>query len=81
MTQPVDPEFDPTIEWDEEVQVLVTVHVKARTNPEFFEKWYHREPKHAAMNAVWGGPESLERADGFADLIGEARIIDVEVYP
>jgi hypothetical protein len=66
-------------EWDEEISVLVTVRIKARTNPEYFEGWMGRTPLDLAKSAALSGSiNDLERADGWADLIGEAYVVDVE---
>jgi len=65
-------------EWDEEVQVLVTLRVKAKPNLEFFEGWLGRTPLDAAMTGAWRGGCTLDRVDGFADLNGEVDVIDVQ---
>lgn len=49
------------VEWDEEVSVLVTFRIKAKTNPDYFEGLEGRTPEHLAQSAAWRG----ELADRF----------------
>lgn len=68
--------YEPNEEWDITVQVTATVTVKARPNPDYFHGWEDREPEDAAVAAVLRGYINLASTDGFADLIGEAEVID-----
>lgn len=68
----------PPIEWDEEVELLVTVRVKASGQP---EADYGRTAGTAAMQAVLVGRSDLSRIDGYADLEGDADIIDIREWP
>lgn len=73
----VDETFDG---WDAEVTLIVTVKVTAQPNPDYFEGWLGRTPEDCAMSLLSRvGWEKLERMDGYADLIGEADIVDVSV--
>lgn len=66
-------------EWDEEVTLLVTVRVKAKPNPEYFEGWMERTPQDLAQTGVWTGFRDPEHTDGYADLIGELDVVDVSL--
>jgi hypothetical protein len=68
------------IEWDEEVELRVICRVKGKSNPEIYEGDYHRNAVDAARMSVWCGIHRLERIDGFADLIGDVDIIEVDEW-
>lgn len=75
---------DEELDWDEEVQLMVTLRVKAKKG-EHFEGWegysgQPREPWQAASTALVTGVHDLENLDGFADLIGEVDIVYVEEW-
>lgn len=75
-TTPPEPEWV----WDEEVEITVRVRVRARPNPEFFEGWDDRTPTGAAITAILSGRTNFESMDGYADLFGEAYILDADEF-
>lgn len=63
--------------WDKEIDVVVTIRVKAEPNPRLHEE-YGRTPEDLALdcaNRAYMG--SLSRADGWADMEGEAYAVGV----
>lgn len=78
MANELPPEFE-NGEWDEEFELTVRIRVKAKPNPDIYERSYGRKPIDYAMTALnCAGLRDAERLDGYADLIGEAYIVDVE---
>lgn len=66
-------------DWDEVVEVRAYVRVRARKSPEYFEGWQDRKPEHLAAQVVYQAGGRSENMDGFADLIGDAYVMEVEV--
>jgi hypothetical protein len=71
---------DEAFEWDEEVVLRVTMRVRAKPNPDFFEGLLGRTPEDAAYTAAWRGGMDLERTDGWADMLGEVDVVEVEAW-
>lgn len=67
-----------TIEWDEEVRLEVTMKVKAKANPEYFDGVLGRTPYDLAYAALITGRDDPARIDGFADLVGQVDIEFIE---
>lgn len=66
-------------EWDEQITVRVTFHVSAKPDPEQFNGLQGRAPSDAALSAGWTGGFTMGRRDGWADMIGEVDVVDVEL--
>lgn len=64
-------------EWNEYVDVVVTVHVTAKPNPDFYEGLLGRQASDLAQAAVYTGRHDPGDIDGFADLDGDVYITDV----
>lgn len=74
---------DPTNadEWDEEVEIVIGLRVKAKPDPKLFEGWMGRTPLDLARYAAYqAGFYDLSRVDGYADLIGDVRVEYVEEH-
>lgn len=71
-------ELEP-IEWSQDINVMVTIRVNAKSNPEFYEGLGGRTPLDLAISAGWrAGLGNLGNVDGWADMLGDADVIDVQ---
>ncbi len=68
-------------EWDTEIELRVIVKIRAKPDPEFFEGWLGRTPEGLAQAALWTGLSDPSRIDGYADLVGDVDVRDIEVGP
>lgn len=74
------PPYEP-VEWDEEVLVTVTMRVRVKSNPDYFEGLLGRTPQGMAQTALVCGRDRPDNLDGYADFTGDIDILWVEEGP